>query len=141
MNKHGILRFLGFSAIGVLYQSMSLAAFMFVSGTRFADVGKPLVVGAAMLSTALLVWIWVRSMQKKLWLISVPGALAIGYVVAFHLVGLVLFPGLLGDFYPPYIDYALAVLRVASNAFVLFGLGTASLVFLDRLMAKRGRTN
>ncbi|MGD0736879.1 MAG: hypothetical protein ABR976_17235 [Terracidiphilus sp.] len=136
MNRRGIIWFICFSAIGVLYQSISLAAFMFVARTGFAYVGKPLVVAAAVLTTALLLWIWIRSMHETIWLILAPVALAVGYSVAYLLVGVLFFPVLLGDFYPPFLDYALAVLRVTGIAFVMFGLGTVSLVFLDRLMAR-----
>jgi hypothetical protein len=45
MNRRGIVRFLCFSVIGVLYQAVFLAAFMSVAQTEFAEVGKPLVVG------------------------------------------------------------------------------------------------
>lgn len=138
MAKRGIFRFLCFSAIGVLYQSISLAAFMFVAGTHFADVGKPIVVGAAILSSALLVWVWIRSIKRAVWIFLVPATLSIGYSVAFHLVGLVFFPGLLGDFYPPFLDYALAVLRVTANMFVLYVIGTASMVLLNRWMVLAG---
>ncbi len=138
MNKGELLRFLCFCAIGVFYQAASLAAFMLVARTGFADVGKPLVVGVAMPASALLMWIWIRSIKKAIGIFLVPAALAIGYAVAFHLVGVVLFPGLLGDFYPPFFDYALAVLRVTSNVFVLFGVGTALIFLLQRWMARHG---
>ena len=136
MNRRDIVWFACFSAIGVLYQSISLAAFIFVARTDFAYVGKRLVVGAAILTTALMVWIWIRSMQETRWLILAPASLAVGYSLAFHLVGVMFFPGLLGDFYPPFLDYALAVLRVTGSVFVIFALGTAFLVFLNRSIVR-----
>jgi hypothetical protein len=138
MNQSGLIRFLCFSAMGILYQSISLAAFMFIAQTGFAELGKPLVVGAAILASALLVWIWIRSIEKAIWIFLVPAALAVGYLVAFHLVGVLFFPGLLGDFYPPYIDYALAVMRVTANVFVLYAIGTALLVLLNRAVMWAG---
>ncbi|MGD0890418.1 MAG: hypothetical protein ABR923_02705 [Terracidiphilus sp.] len=138
MNRSGIFRFICFGAIGVLYQSISLAAFMFVADTRFAEIGKPLVVGAAMLASALLVWPWIRSIERARWIFLVPASLAVGYLVAFQLVGLVFFPGLVGDFYPPFLDYAIAELRVTGNVYALFGIGTASIFLLQRWMARDG---
>jgi len=135
-DKRGILRFICFGVIGVLYQSMSLTAFMFVADTRFAEVGKPLVVGASMLASALLVWIWIRSIERARWIFMVPALLAVGYSVAFQLVGLVFFPGLVGDFYPPFLDYAIALPRVTGNVFVLFGIGTALIFLLQRWTAR-----
>jgi hypothetical protein len=136
VNKRGIIWFACFSVIGVVYQSISLAAFMFVARTDFAFVGKPLVVGAAILATALLLWIWIRSIQKTLWLILAPAALAVGYSVAFQLVGFLFFPGLLIDFRAPFGYYAWPLLQVTGTLFVMFGFGTAFLVFLSRLMVK-----
>jgi hypothetical protein len=137
-NARGIMRFLSFTAIGVLCQSISLGAFMFIAQTGFADIGKPLVVGGAILVSALLVWAWIRSIKKAIWIVLVPAALAVGYSVAFHLVGVLFFPGLLGDFYSPYIDYAFEVLRVTSNVFVLYGIGTGLLVLLNRAVIWAG---
>jgi hypothetical protein len=132
MNRRGIVRFLCFSVIGVLYQAVFLAAFMSVAQTEFAEVGKPLVVGATILSSALLVWIWVHSIKKTMWIILVPASLAVGYTIAFHLVGVALFPGLLSDFYAPFLDNALSVLRVTANVFVTYGIGIALIVLLQR---------
>jgi hypothetical protein len=121
--------------MGILYQSISLAAFMFIAQTGFAELGKPLVVCATMLASALLVWIWIRSIEKAIWIFLVPAALAIGHTIAFNLVGLVFFPSLLSDFYPPFLDSAIAVLRVTGNVFVLFGIGTALIFLLQSSMA------
>jgi hypothetical protein len=131
-NQRGIMQFLCFSAIGVLYQAVSLAAFMFIAQTDFADEGKPLVVGAAILVSAVLVWIWIRSIKSAIWIFLVPVALAVGYSVAYYLVGLLFFPRLLGDFHPPYLDVGLSVLRVTGNVLMLFGMGTGLLVLLNR---------
>lgn len=137
MNKRSIIWFACFSAIGVLYQSIFLAAFMFVARTDFANEGKPLVVGAALFIAALMVWVWIRSMQVSLWLILAPAALAVGFSVAYQLVGVLFFPGRLGDFYPPFLDYPSTGLRVTANVFVLYGIATGLLVFLNRLMTRR----
>jgi len=122
VNRRDIVWFACFSAIGVLYQSISLAAFIFVARTDFAYVGKRLVVGAAILTTALMVWIWIRSMQETRWLILAPASLAVGYSLAFHLVGVMFFPGLLAISIRHSLITLWQCLRVTGSVFVIFAL-------------------
>src|SRR5271157_2741114 len=95
MNKCGLMKFLRFSVIGVVVQSVSLIVFILVSRTKFTDQGKPLVLGATALAMALLLWIWVRNEGYAVSLFLAPVALAVGFSASFHLVGVLCFPGLL----------------------------------------------
>jgi len=136
MNKCGLMKFLCFSVIGVAVQSVSLTVFILVSRAKFTDQGKPLVLGATALAMALLLWIWVRNEGYAVSLFLAPVALAVGYSVSFHLVGALCFPGLLNDFYAPFLDYFLSVLRVTANVFLLYWTVAAVFFVLIRVWHK-----
>ena len=134
MNRRGIFQFFLFSVIGVLHQSISLVAFVLIARTDYADMGKHLAVCAAILASALLVWIWLRSIEKPMWIFLVPLALAVGFSAALRLVGFLLFPGLVKDLGAPFSDLW-PVLVETGIVFVPFGIGTALILLLQRWMA------
>lgn len=82
---------------GIALQAVCLIAFIEISRTSVAEAGKPLVVFFSMLSVLLFIWSWLKNENKKSVLLLIPAVLAIGYIIAFHLVGLIAFPSLLAD--------------------------------------------
>jgi hypothetical protein len=130
------MKFICFSVIGVVVQSASLTVFILVSRTKFADQGKPLVLGATALAMALLLWIWVRDEGYAVSLFLAPAALAVGFSASYHLVGALCFPGLLNDFYAPFLDYFLSVLRVTANVFLIYWIVAAVFFVLIRVWQK-----
>ncbi len=70
----------------------------------------------------------------SLW--PLPEVLAVGYIIAFHLVGLVGFGGLTRDIHPPYGEYLLSVLRVTVGLFLVYVIATALLFALNRALRK-----
>jgi hypothetical protein len=121
-----------FGILGLLVQGVGLAAFMLVS--RFSDVtlGKLSVVVITGLAISALLWEGVRRSTRILAVCALPVLLTLGYAVAFHLLGVLGFPGLLKDAWPPWIDYFLSVLYVSGNLLVLYGLATMLLFAVSK---------
>ena len=127
------------SILGLVLLGAGLAAFVFVSRTRFADLGKPFVIALAFLGVGLLLWRGVRNVSGVTYLFLLPAMLALGYIAAFHLVGEIGFPGLLRDVRPFTGGYVWSVLRVTSVVFCLYGIATALLFILNRTGHRRVR--
>jgi hypothetical protein len=89
------MKFAQFAILGTILQGAFLIAFILVSRGRFAGVGKPLVITLACLSVTLILGVGVRNAKDSTSLCLLPVMLAVGYVIAFHLVGEIGFPGLL----------------------------------------------
>jgi hypothetical protein len=113
--------------VGATLQGACLVAFILVSRSEFAAVGKLIVFACTLLGVSALLWFWIRRTGNFGALVFAPVSLAIGYSVAFQAVGSLWFSGLVSDFYPPYLDYVLAVLRVTANVFLIYWLLAAIL--------------
>lgn len=126
-----------FSLVGVVLQGFFLVAFILISRSPVAGPGKPVVVLLALLSVALLLWHGVRRTAdvRSLWLL--PVVLAVGYVVAFHVVGALGFPGLLSSLDAPFGAYLWSVLRVTVALLVPYGIATALLAVVSRALQRR----
>ena len=63
-----------------------------------------------------------------------PGTWAtrLSYVVAIHLLGVLGFPGLLKDAWPPWLDYFLSVLYVSGILLAIYGLATLLFFAVNR---------
>src|ERR1035441_3418924 len=121
-----------FSILGLLIQGVDLASFMLVSRSSIASFGKPVIIVIIGISTCILLWEGVRRSKRILAVCLLPFTLAFGFVLAFHLLGLLGFFGLLSDAYPPWLDYFLSVLRVTCNLLVLYGLTTVLFFAVNR---------
>lgn len=127
-----------FSILGIALQSTSLLVFILVSRTNLAAIGKPSVILLAGLSVVILLWRGVRNATDSTSLFLLPLTLAVGYIIAFHLVGMVGSAGLLSDVYSPYDEYFWSVFRVTVVLFLLYGIATVFLFMVNRAW-HRGR--
>jgi hypothetical protein len=123
--------------VGTTLQGACLSAFILVSRTEFAPIGKLIVLACTFLSVSALLWFWTRRTGKFGALVFAPVSLAIGFSIAYHAVGALWFSGLLSDFYPPYFDYVLGVLRVTANMLVFYSTAAAILFGLHWLRLRR----
>ena len=126
------MRFFVFGILGLLVQGAGLAAFMLASRSSTAGFGKPAIIVITGLAIGTLLWEGVRRSKRILAVCLLPFTLALGYVLAFHLLGVLGFPGLLSDAWPPWLDFFLSVLRVTGNLLVLYGLTTALFFAINR---------
>jgi ABC-type enterochelin transport system permease subunit len=114
---------------GIVLQAVCLIAFIEVSRTSVAEIGKPLIAIISALSMSLFLWGWLRNEERRRVQLLMPVLLAVGYSIAFHLVGLVAFPGLLADA-DWSTDYAKSVLSVTAVMFGCYSIATGFLCFL-----------
>lgn len=121
-----------FGILGLLVQGMGLAAFMLVSRSSDATLGKLAVVVITGLAVCTLLWEGVRRSMGILAVCPLPVLLTLGYVVAFHLLGVLGFPGLLKDAWPPWLDYLLSVLYVSGILLAIYGLATLLFFAVNR---------
>ena len=126
------MRLFLFGIVGLLVQGAGLAAFMVVSRSSGAAFGKTAVIVAIGFVVCALLWEGVRRSKGILAVCLFPVVLAFGYVVAFHLLGLLGFPGLLADARQPWLDYLLPLLHVTATLFVLYGVATVGFFAINR---------
>ena len=119
------VKLFGFGIFGLLVQGAGLTAFVLVSRSSFAAVGKPAIIVIAGLAICTLLWEGVCRSKGILTVCLMPLLLAVGYDVAFHLLGMLGFPGLLSDARQPWLDYGLSILHVTITLLILYGLATA----------------
>jgi len=124
-----------FGIAGTVLQSLCLAAFILISRTSFAQGGKLVVIGLTIVSVVMLLWYGVRRVKTRLNLFLLPVLLALGYSIAFHLVGVLGFHGLLMD-WDISTDYFMSVLRVTSMVFAMYSIVTAVLYLVNRAIQK-----
>jgi len=114
-----------------------LTAFILISQARISAMGKPVILFCALVVMALLLWRGLRVARNWRALFLLPVALALGYIVSFHLLGLIGFRGLLRDFDWSSADYLISGLSVAGTVFALYVVGTALIYFLDKTLRAR----
>jgi hypothetical protein len=125
-----------FSILGLLVQGVGLAAFMLVSRSSDAASGKLTVVVITGLAVCTLLWEGVRRSKGILTVCTLPFLLTLSYVAAFHLLGLLGFPGLLSDAWPPWLDYFLSVLYVSGILLAMYGLATLLFFAVNRVFRR-----
>jgi hypothetical protein len=121
-----------FSILGLLAQGLGLAAFMLVSRASDATSGKLAVVAITGFAVCTLLWEGVRRSKGILAVCLLPVMLTLGFVVAIHLLGVLGFPGLLKDAWPPWLDYFLSVLYMSGIWLAIYGLATALFFAINR---------
>jgi len=124
------------SILGVVVQAICLSAFIEISRTNIADIGKPIVVLFSVLVVLLFILVWLKSEGRKQFLVVIPASLAIGYSIAFHFVGLVGFPSLLADANLS-TDYVKSLLSVTAVMFGCYLIATGFLYFLLKKKEKK----
>jgi hypothetical protein len=136
------MRLFLFGVLGLSVQGAGLTAFMLVSRSGVTPLGKLAIVVITGLSICTLLWEGVRRSERIPTVCFLPLVLTFDYVLAIHLLGLLGFPGLLKDAWPPWLDYVLSVLRVTGYLLAMFGLATALFFALIRgFRRSRLRTN
>jgi len=97
-------------------------------------LGKPAVIGLVAILIALVIWASFKAISLWGSLLYLPALLAVGYVVAFHVVGVMAFHGLLRDS-DLSLNYFMSVFRVAVVAFALFAVTAIILLLLKRAVS------
>ncbi len=130
-------RLLHIGLTGAVVQGVFLTAFIFVSQTRIAAIGKPFILVCALVVMTLLLWQGVRRAKDWRTLCLLPLALALGYIVSFHLVGLLGFPGLLREF-DLSTEYLTSILSVTGAVLLLYAAGTVVIYFFTKTVRTHG---
>jgi hypothetical protein len=130
---------LWFSVGGVLTQAMGLIMFALISRTQWASTGKPAVLGLTFAGVILLLWWLLKGTDTIRSAFVAAVSLSLAYVVAFHLVGALGFPGLLKDFDLASFDYILSALRVFAAVLVLYTVCSAAVFGALRLRLRRSQ--
>lgn len=127
-----------FGLSGVVLQGGGLVAFILVSRTGWAAVGKPVVMGATLFSVTLLLWYGVKQVKTLSTMILLPTLLAFGFTIALHAVWALGFHGLLHDMEFS-AGYLISVLRGTAILFLLYVVGTVFLYFISKVWQGRTR--
>jgi hypothetical protein len=124
--------------VGVILQMILLATFILVSRSEHAQLGKSVVIGVAMLGMMglFLYAVKVHTIQQ---LILLSGLLAIGYILGFHILGILYFPGLLKDFDEWSTDYLQSALAVTATLFAIYVIAVLVLFLLKNFFIKKDR--
>ncbi|HKV49329.1 MAG TPA: hypothetical protein VJN69_14645 [Candidatus Acidoferrales bacterium] len=138
MRSH-ISRTASLSVAGIFVQAACLALFAFVSQSRIATLGKPLVYALAMAGIIYIIWHAVTQRSSWMSLCLVPIFLGLGYVAAWELVGAVLFKGLLWDVYAhsPSLNDIWLHLDIACLLAGIYGIATAIIFAVHKGLEKR----
>ena len=119
----------------VVIQSIALAAFGFVGNAGW-DIGKPLIFALTALAMGYLTWRGVKQLRVLNALFVLPAVFTSAYLVAFHVTGVLVFPGLLKDAELS-ADYFGALLRVGGVVLVGYMLMSGTLYLLHRWFDQR----
>jgi len=130
------MKLIRFGIAGFLIQIGALWAFILISRTDYAPFGKPLVIVLAIVALGTLLWHEVRKTPSYAPLCLLPLVLSLGYLVAFHLLGLIGFRGLMKDLQFD-IDYLWSILGVLVTVSLLYGIATTALALLARTRFRR----
>lgn len=113
------------SLLGCFMQTFFLLTFILVSRTTGMAFAKPWIVGATILGMLLLLaYAERRASIRRLVLLS--ANLAVGYIVGFHVLGFLFFPGLLKDLDLASIGYwrsIFFVMLMIFGAYIFVALG------------------
>ena len=127
------MKYLKIGIAGIVLQAACLAVFIIVSRTSFAAIGKPVVIALTLLVMGVFLWRKVTRVAARRDLFVLSALLALGYAIAFHLVGAIGFPGLLRDL-GALADYFVSVMRVTAIVFLLYAIGAWLLYLLNKAL-------
>jgi hypothetical protein len=128
-------RWLLFTVFGILLQALGIGLFSAVSRTNWSSFGQPIVLLGMGLSLFILLWRTLKKRRKARAIVVAGVCLAVGYVLAFHIVGAIAFPGLLRDLHSN--GYVGSVFRVFIIAAVLHSVFAATLFTILNVIAAR----
>lgn len=111
---------------GTLVQILGISLFSSTSTTGWSRIGQPTALGVTLLGIIALLWFAFTNRNRPGTIILAGVALGAAYMLAFHLVGIVSFPGLLRDADAQ--GYWISILRVFAAAVVIH-TGLAAVVF------------
>ena len=126
-----------FSLAAILLQTTGLMAFSLIASTSLAAVGKPVAIVSTFLGMALLLWLGVKNAQTIGTVFLLPILFALGYIIAFYLVGVFGFHGFLNDFDLSSAGYIKSVLSVFVAVFVLYAAGAVLLYLLNKALQSK----
>ena len=120
------MKYFRIATLGISLQMAYLALFIVVAGRGGAELGKSVVIVLAALSMLVLLTHAGRlySLGRTAMLCAL---LAIGFILAFHLLGLLFFPDLLRDADGWSIDYLISNAKVIATLFVLYFVTTLAM--------------
>lgn len=123
--------------LAVVIQCVGLSAFLVIS-TALSEgrLGGRIVIALTVFSMACLLWYGVRVTKTLRERILLPILCAMGYVIAYLLLGLTFFHGLMNGLAASPASYAKAVLSVLLVVCVLYAAGTVLFSFASRLIAE-----
>jgi hypothetical protein len=130
------MKFFYFSLCSAAWQAACLEGFILISRSRFSDAGKGIVIGIAVLGIALFLWRGIKSASSLASICFLPIILALGYILAFNLVGKMAFPGMLSYAHYSTLDTIEALLRVTTNLLFFYVAATALFSVLIWLLRK-----
>jgi len=125
------MRLFLFGILGVLVQGGGLVAFILVSRTNIGDFGKPSIICISGILVLTLLWEGVRR-SRGFRICLLPITLALGYGAAFHLAGILWFPGLLNDSGAAPVDYLWSTIHVFGTLFIIYGIAAMLFFALNR---------
>lgn len=127
-----MIKLVRYYVAGTILQAMCLVAYIVISRSCFPVSGKPIVIFCSIICMLVFIWQGVNHMPSKGGLLLLPVFLALGYSIAFHLVGL-MFRGLLRDVNLS-MEYMESVLAVTGVMLLLYAICTLLLYLLKQRM-------
>jgi hypothetical protein len=120
---------------GLVVQGIGLGAFIVIANTPWASPGKQVVVVLTFVSMLVLLFFASKPYVFKR-SVALSALLALGYLIAYHVLGAIFFPSLLKDMAIPSIEHLRAIAPIFGLLFVLYLVGTASMGLLQYVRAK-----
>ena len=132
------MRIISAATVGFVIQAIGLCAFALIANGVWASPGKELVIAITCLSMAVLLFFANRPYTIKR-SILISALLAAGYLVAFHVLGIAFFSGLLKDFRVLSTEYLQTISSIFGVLFGLYFLGSAIAGFVDKFVSPSRR--
>jgi hypothetical protein len=127
------------AVLGVSLEGFWLAMYLLVSSTWASAWSKATVVSFTVVSLAALIYCAVTQLTKKD-LILLLMTLSFGYIAAFHLLGLLFFPGLISDSTLSF-EYARSLLGIAVLLLAIYLLAALALYWLNAVLRRSTNPN
>jgi hypothetical protein len=126
------------AVVGFILQAALLIAFVYASRLNEVMFGKPAVMAFAVGSMGLLLWRAAR-VTSRLELIAICATLAVGYMAAFHVVGFLLFPGLLKDLDGLSWAYARSIIAVVGAVFAVYAVTSMVMFWFQAIRIQKDK--
>lgn len=103
--------------LGSVIQITGICLFSATSMTRWSQFGQPIALGLTFVALVALLWFAFRNRNKPRAIVPVGVGLGAAYLLAFHVVGIVIFPGLLREVAAQ--RYWISLIRVFAAAAII----------------------